>query len=89
MTASTVGGNQSTSGGSARVVTVARELLYDRHAVSILRLNGTPRSGVDGRHRNLVAHVAPTVSTAETVRLLHDAAEALAKSLPTYPTESL
>lgn len=64
---------------------LVRELLYDRGPTSIARLNGIPRSGADGRHRRLVAYIGPDVTTAELVRLLRDAAESLAKTLPRLP----
>ena len=65
-------------------VPLRKELVYDRAAVSIVRLNGVPRSGVDGRHRRLVAYVAPTVTDAELIRMLREAAEQLAKALPRW-----
>jgi hypothetical protein len=59
--------------------------VFESSEVSISRLAGRPRSGVDGRHKRLVAYVAADASTAEVVRLLREAAEGLSKSLPRLP----
>jgi hypothetical protein len=64
-------------------VRLVRELVYDKREVSVVRLTtAIPRSAVDGGHRRLVAYVAPTVTTAEAVRLLRATAEDLARTLP-------
>lgn len=66
-------------------MTVSSVRLLESASVSLSRLNGRPRSGVDGRHKRLVAYVACDASTGEIVRLLRETAEALAKTLPRVP----
>lgn len=58
------------------------EQLLETDAVSVRRLNGLVRDFVDGKHKRLLVIAAPTVGDAELVRLLHDAAGRIERTLP-------
>lgn len=58
------------------------ELLVETQDVAVLKLNGRPRSGLDGRHKRLVVYAGATVNAVEVARLLHDAASRIEKTLP-------
>lgn len=61
------------------------ERLFESEDVSVVRLNGRPRAAISGRHKSLIAYVGTTVSVAETIRLLRETAEMLARTLPRVP----
>lgn len=61
------------------------EPVFQSQAVSVWRLNGRARQGVDGRHRLAVVYAGRTVSDGQLVTLLRDVAAAIEKTLPRGP----
>jgi hypothetical protein len=64
---------------------VVSEPVFESAAVSVVRLNGRPRAAVTGRHKAVLVYVGATVTVSETIWLLRETAEALAKTLPRFP----
>jgi hypothetical protein len=66
----------------AGFVTEIVEHVLETSEVSIRRLNGLARDGVDGRHKRIVVYASATVSAAQLARMLHDAAGRIERTLP-------
>lgn len=58
------------------------ETIVETRDVVVLRVNGTPRSAADGRHKRLVAYVHTGTMSYEAARLLHDAASRIEQTMP-------
>lgn len=61
---------------------VNAEPVFASKTVSVWRLHGRAREGVDGRHRLVVVYAGRTVSDGQLVGLLREVAAAIEKTLP-------